>query len=216
MLVAYWAAKGGSGATVLAAAHGLRSARSTPTLLVDLDGDLPAALGVPAPEAGVAEWTSAGDAVPTDALDRIAVPVAPNLELLGRGRGPIDPARAAVLAALLARSARTVVVDCGSRPGPATGAVARAASRSILVTRACYLALQRLDEVDLAPTDVALVREERRALEVADVEARVGAPVRLSVKLDPGVARAIDAGLLCSRLPWGLRRALASAGLDPA
>src|SRR5690554_3312679 len=38
VLIAYWAAKGGSGATVLAAAHALAAAVAGPTLAVDLDG----------------------------------------------------------------------------------------------------------------------------------------------------------------------------------
>lgn len=208
MLIAYWAAKGGSGATVLAAAHALRAAHASPTLLVDLDGDLPDVLGVPRPDAGVAEWAAAGDAVPADALDRIAVPVAPNLELIGRGQGTIDPTRADVLSALLRRSARTVVVDCGSRPDVVGRAVARAAGRSVLVTRACYLALRRLHDIDLAPTEIALVREENRSLEPADVAATVGAPVRMSVRVDDRIARAVDSGMLRCRMPRSLARAL--------
>lgn len=212
MLIAYWAAKGGSGATVLAAAHALRLAGATPTLLVDLDGDLPGALGVPTPEAGVAEWLAAGTSVPADALDRIARPVGPNLQLIGRGVGPLDEARAPVLADLLSRSAHTVVVDCGSRPGPTALVVARRAQRSVLVTRACYLAVQRVASVDLAPTEVALVKEAQRALGADDVAAAVGAPVRTRVGIDPGVARAVDSGLLTSRMPRALVRAFGSSG----
>lgn len=209
MLIAYWAAKGGSGATVLAAAHALRLAASTPTLLVDLDGDLPAALGVPEPAAGVAEWTVAGDRVPVDALDRIAVSVGPNLQLIGRGAGTIAADRADVLADLLVRSPHTVVVDGGSRPGTVAAAAIRRAHRSILVTRACYLAIRRFGELDLAPTEVALVREPQRALGPDDVAAAIGVPIRTRIPIDPGVARAVDSGLLASRLPRSLVRALA-------
>lgn len=209
MLIAYWAAKGGSGATVLAAAHALRLATTTPTLLVDLDGDLPAVLGVPEATAGIAEWSVAGDRVPVDALDRIAVSVGPNLQLIGRGDGPLDAGRADVLAALLARSPHTVVVDGGSRPGPVASAVIRRARRSVLVTRACYLAIRRFGGLDLAPSEVALVREPQRALGADDVEAAIGAPVRTRISIDPAIARAVDSGLLASRLPRSLVRALA-------
>ncbi|MDZ7676795.1 MAG: hypothetical protein U5K30_17230 [Acidimicrobiales bacterium] len=211
MLIAYWAAKGGSGATVLAAAHALRAGLAAPTLLVDLDGDLPGALGVPTPEAGVADWCAAGRDVPADALERIAVPVGPNLALIGRGRGPLDERRARVLAGMLARSARTVIADCGSQPGPAASTVARAADRSILVTRACYLAVRRMHDIELAPTEVALVQEKQRALAGDDIATAVGAPIRTRVAIDPAVARAVDSGLLANRMPRALARALAGA-----
>ena len=45
MITVCWAAKGGSGTTVFAAALAL--SRSAPTLLVDLDGDQPSVFGVP-------------------------------------------------------------------------------------------------------------------------------------------------------------------------
>ncbi len=211
MLIAYWAAKGGSGASVLAAAHALVAAAAGPTVLVDLDGDLPCVIGCEPAEAGVAQWLAAGASVPTDALDRIAGPVTSNLRLVGRGTGPLDPDRADVLAHLLAASPRTVVVDCGTRPGPVGRSVARAADRSVLVTRACYVALRRQADHDLAPTEVALVREPCRALHGRDVEAALGTPVRTTVPFDPAISRAVDAGLLRTRLPRPLARAL-SAG----
>lgn len=208
MLIAYWAAKGGSGTTVVAAAHALRVAVTSPTLLVDLDGDLPGALGTPTPDAGAAEWLAAGAGVPADALDRLALPIGPNLQFIGRGDGPLDEARAPVLADLLVRSPHTVVVDCGSRPAGAARAVAKRAARSVLVTRACYLAVQRCASVDLAPTEVALVREPQRALSADDIAECVGAPIRMRVPIDPAVARAVDSGLLASRMPRALIRAV--------
>lgn len=212
MLIAYWAAKGGAGATVLAAAHALVSAHHRATVAVDLDGDLACALGVDVADApGTADWLRAGADVPTDALDRLLVPVADDLHLLPRGTGPLEPARAAVLGRLLAASPREVVLDAGTRPGPAARALVREADRSVLVTRACYLALRRLHSVDLAPTEVALVREAARALGADDVSAAVGVPVRTTVGVEPGIARAVDAGLLVSRLPRALSRAVGAA-----
>ena len=151
---------------------------------------------------------AAGTRVPADALDRLALPIGPNLQFIGRGAGPLDEGRAPVLADLLARSPHTVVVDCGSRPGGAARVVAKRAGRSVLVTRACYLAVQRSTTIDLAPTEIALVREPQRALGVADIAESVGAPVRMRVPLDPAVARAVDAGLLASRMPRVLVRAV--------
>lgn len=212
MLTAYWAAKGGSGATVLAAAHALVSSTRRTTVVVDLDGDLPAAFGIDAADRpGVAEWLGAGADVPADALDRLLVPVADDLSLLPRGAGPLDPRRAGVLGRLLATTPREVVLDAGTRPDTAAQAMVREADRSVLVTRACYLALRRLHGLGLAPTEVALVRESARALGASDVAHAVGVPVRTTVGVDPGIARAIDAGLLTARLPRSLARAAAGA-----
>lgn len=213
MLIAYWAAKGGAGATVLAAAHALVAATRRATVVVDLDGDLPLALGVDAADRpGVAEWLRAGPDVPADALDRLLVPVADELTLLPRGTGPLDETRASVLGRLLATTPREVVLDAGTRPGGAACAVAREADRSVLVTRACYLALRRVPHVGLAPTEVALVCEPNRSLGRRDVADAVGVPVRTTVDVDPGIARAVDAGLLAARLPRGLAKAAAGAG----
>lgn len=214
MLTAYWAAKGGAGATVLAAAHGLVASAHRATIVVDLDGDLPAALGVEAgaDRPGVADWLRAGADVPADALDRLLVPVADDLWLLPRGTGTLDPARAAVLGRLLSGTPREVVVDAGTRPDAAAQAVVREADRSVLVTRACYLALRRLHGTALAPTEVALVREPSRVLGPSDVTDVVGVPVRTTVPLDPGIARAVDAGLLASRMPRALARAASAVG----
>jgi Flp pilus assembly CpaE family ATPase len=214
VLITYWAAKGGSGTTVVAAAHALRAAADGPALLVDLAGDLPRVLDVPEPAAGVADWLAAGAQVPTDALDRIATTATTNLRLLGRGCGPLDDRRADVLAHLLAGMPRTVVVDCGTRPGPVGRTVARAADRSVLVTRACYVAIRRQLDHELAPTEITLVRESQRSLKTADITAALGVPVRTSIPFDPAISRAVDAGLLRSRLPRALARRVALD--DPA
>jgi hypothetical protein len=212
VLTAYWAAKGGAGATVLAAAHALMASAHRATIVVDLDGDLPATLGVEACGPGVADWLRAGADVPADALDRLLIPVADDLTLLPRGDGPLDPVRAGVLGRLLAGTPRDVVVDAGTRPVVAAQAIVREADRSVLVTRPCYLALRRLPGMELAPTEVALVREGSRVLGAGDVTAVVGVPVRTTVPHDPSIARAVDAGLLASRLPRGLARAAATSG----
>jgi len=217
VLTAYWAAKGGVGATVLAAAHAVASSAHRHTVAADLDGDLGRALGVDAPDHhGIADWLRAGADVPADALDRLLVPVGPDLWLLPRGRGPLPPERAGVLGRLLAEAPREVVVDAGTRPGAAAAAVVRHAHRSVLVTRACYLALRRLEGVDLAPTEVALVLEGERALGPQDVAGVTGAPVRTTVDVHPAIARAVDAGLLRSRLPRRLARAVRPSGATPA
>ena len=53
-----------------------------------------------------------------------------------------------------------------------------------------------------------LVTESERVLGRDDVEAVLGVPVVADVPVNPAIARAVDAGLLASRLPRPLDRAL--------
>jgi cellulose biosynthesis protein BcsQ len=214
MLIACWSAKGGSGTTVVAASLAALLSRHQPTLLVDLDGDVPPAVGMPDDDrAGVGDWLAAGDHVAPDALGRLEVAVGPRLSLLPVGTAIADAGagRADVLLALLAADERPVVVDCGAEPAGVCLAVAAGASHSLLVLRPCYLALRRALRAPLRPSGLVLVDEPGRALGRRDVEEVLGVPVRATVPLDPSVARAVDAGLLATRVPFGLRRALRSA-----
>lgn len=215
MFVSCWSAKGGVGTTVVAASLGLVLSEVRPALLVDLAGDLPAVLGVTEPDGpGVAAWAAAGSEVPADALSRLEVPVRPGLDLLPRGRrGSIEAERAALLGGLLAADDRDVVVDCGvvDESSPLLPLVA-STTTSLLVTRPCYLGLRRAVVAPTRPTGVVLVDEPGRALDRADVEGVVGVPVVATVALEAGIARAVDAGLLASRLPRSLRRSLRSVG----
>jgi hypothetical protein len=214
VLISCWSSKGGVGTTVVAASLAVLLARRSPAgaLLVDLGGDAPAALGLPDPTGpGVAGWLAAGTDVPPDALHRLEEPAADGLALLPRGSGRLAPDRGDVLAALLGADDRAVVVDCGAGPRGSALAVAAGATRSILVTRACFLALRRAVAAPLRPSEVVLLTEPGRSLSRADVEGCLGAPVVAEVAVDPAVARAVDAGLLAARLPRGLARDLGHA-----
>ena len=229
MFTTCWSVKGGSGTTVVAAALASLAADGPGALLVDLVGDAPAVLGLPEPASpGLAGWM-AEPHLPPDALARLEVPVAPGLALLPAGHpgatdaGPspdasLGPARALLLAALLARDHRRVVVDAGvlhhrtlSAAGGLPLTLAAAASVSYLVLRPCYLALRRAAAAPLAPSAVVVVREPGRVLDAAEVAAVVGAPVRAVVDLDPAIARAVDAGTLATSLPRSLARQLRTA-----
>jgi MinD-like ATPase involved in chromosome partitioning or flagellar assembly len=216
MVVSCWSAKGGSGTTVVAVSLALvLASRGDPgVLLVDLAGDAPAALGLPEPSGpGLSAWAAAGAEVPADALARIEVGVLPGLDLLPRGHGgELVADRLDLLGALLAADHRTVVVDCGtiSSGSPALG-LAAGATTSLLVTRPCYLALRRAVAAPIRPSAAVLVVEPGRALDRSDVESVLGVPVTAEVAVEPGVARAVDAGLLATRLPRGLQRALRGA-----
>lgn len=213
MLVACWSAKGGSGTTVVAASLSLLlSRRGGSALVADLAGDLPAALGMAEPGGpGLAGWLGAGAEVPPDALARLEVHAEGGLSLLPRGEGPLSEERADVLAALLSADPRPVVADCGADPRGAAQTLAAGATRSILVTRACFLALRRALSAPIRPSEVVLVTEPGRSLSRLDVEDCIGAPVTAEVSVDPSVARAVDAGLLATRLPRGLARELGRA-----
>lgn len=222
----FWSAKGGVGCTVVATATALGLAATTPTLIVDLAGDVAALLGRPPCDVGLAGWLDA-PAPPPDALSRLEREVAPNLALLswgpepdggsesGAGESISTPGRptdrAEILARLVDFDARTILVDIGVRAA-ADGRrsliaehLLSLASRSTLVTRACYLAV-RAAEPWPPPDDVVLVARQGRALRADDVAAAVGAPVVAELRWDPAVARAVDAGLFGSRVPRSLRR----------
>ncbi|MGH9180241.1 MAG: hypothetical protein ACRDY5_00775 [Acidimicrobiales bacterium] len=177
---------------------------------VDLDGDLPAVLGLADPGGpGVAEWLAAGPDLGPDALAGLEVDAGGGLAVVPRGEGPLagDGER---LAAALA-GPRHAVVDCGSTAHATGLAVAGAASLSLLVLRPCYLALRRAVAAPLRPSGVIRVTEPGRALGRHDVEDALGVPVRAEVAWDPAIARCVDAGLLAGRVPRALERALRRA-----
>jgi hypothetical protein len=223
MVTLCWAAKGGSGTTVVASALALGSVR--PSLLVDLDGEIPAVLGLAEPDRpGVAEWLTSEASV--DHLADLLIDVGPQTWLLpwrsttarvGDVNGdphhpasPGDPNRWALLGHWLHdwsdQWGCDVTVDCGTRPPPPR--LCDHATRSLLVTRACYLSLRRAVRSPVRPTGVVLVDEPGRSLGQRDIEHALGVPVEAVVSLDPAVARAVDAGLLASRLPRMVTMAL--------
>ena len=213
-MVVCWSVKGGVGTSVVSVAMAVASARRTDTLLIDLGGDLPAMLGLAEPDGpGFCEWLGA-DAVGVEAIGRLEHEAGTRLRMVHRGRSSLDgAARAATAAAALAADARAVVVDAG-RFGldDAADRVRRAllegATRSILVLRPCYLALRRALAAPVRPDGIVLLSEPGRAISRTDVSDVLGRPVLAEIPIDPSIARAVDAGLLASRLPDGLARAL--------
>lgn len=240
MVVVCWSVKGGSGTTVLAACLAAVAAQTLgrSTLLVDLGGDLPAAVGVDDPGAsGVVDWLAtattsrrhdpppmadAGAAegspvtIVADAdVAGLEVSVGDRLSILPRGSAPVGAVAAStgeLLAARLGADGRFVVVDAGTRPpgGPPTPAdrVIEAADRSLLVVRPCYLALRHVTRARGRIDGVVVVEEPGRSLGADDVSAVTGAPVVARVRVEPQVARVVDAGLLTGRMPHAVERAM--------
>jgi len=207
LLLALWSPKGGSGTSVVAAALSLVLARRGPARLADLDGDQPAIFGLPPePVAGLGAWLAEGPEAPTEALDRLAIPVAAGLHVLPFGvvpRGTPEPAPesgAALVTAL--RDGPDTVIDVG--PHDQLGeAVVEVADFSVIVLRSCYLGLRRAIRRPLVArvAGAVLVEEGGRALGHEDVAEVLGCPVLARVPVRSSIARTVDAGLLASRLP---------------
>ena len=217
-----WSPKGGSGTTVVAAALAVvRAGSGARVLLVDLAGDMPAALGMATPSGpGVLDWLADPDAE-VDAIDRLVLPVTEGLALLpagGVGRRRWSPDRSVALAAALGgrlASGRSVVVDAGGCGGPVVSAdhddlvVALAGpGRSLMVTRSCYLALRAAMNAQVVADGVVVIAEPGRSLNDRDVSDVLSVPVVASIVADPAIARAVDAGLLVRRVPRVLAREL--------
>jgi hypothetical protein len=207
--------KGGSGTTVVASTLALLAA-SAPmgALLVDLAGDVPAALGLPEPVGpGVHEWLAADPAVEADALGHLTTAATPGLRVLPAGArsGRAAPAaRVDLLGQALAAESAEVVVDLGV-PSADLGPLLACAHRSLLVLRPCYLALRRAASLASRPTGVVAVMEPGRALGRREIEDVIGVKVAAEIDVQPTIARAVDAGLLSARLPRGLSRTLKAA-----
>jgi hypothetical protein len=224
VFIACWSTKGGVGTTVVAAALAILLARRSPAgaLIVDLAGDVPAALGSPSSRsggrdggAGVADWLAAAPDVPPDGLVRLEARAGPGLAVVPRGDGPLRPGIGAdSLAALLVDERRPVVVDCGrldSSSADVALSLAAGATRSLLVVRSCFLGLHRARDALIRPSGVVLVAEPGRSIAPNDVEAVLDVPVLCRVRVTDTIARAVDAGLLAAHLPRTLAKDLRHA-----
>jgi len=215
VLLALWSPKGGSGTSVLAAACAAVLARRGGCRLADLAGDQPAVLGLGAdPETGLAEWLATGPDAPAEALDRLAVEVAPGLRLVPAGtRRVLAPAAAAEAGAALGIALRSgdgpCIVDAGRADDPAGRMVVEVADASVIVVRGCYLTLRRAvhTPLTLRAAGIAFVDEPGRALGPAEARDVLDRPILVRVPVRPAVARAVDAGVLAVRPPDGLARA---------
>jgi hypothetical protein len=220
VLLALWSPKGGAGTSVLAAACALVLARKADgARIADLGGDQPAIFALSSePPTGLLDWLAAGPEAPVDALERLAITAAPGVALLPRGgtadRGlaPRPAAEAgAALAVVLRDGPVPTIVDVDATAGAAGRALVEVADVSVIVVRGCYLALRRAVRSPLLAraAGVVLVEEQGRSLGPSEVADVLDQPVLARVQVRPSVARAVDAGVLASRLPDALARPVA-------
>ena len=220
-LTVCWSAKGGSGTTVVAASLALDS--MGPSVLVDVDGDLPIMLGVPEPGGqGLSDWFDSD--APPDAVVDLAIDLDDTTRLIPRGPNRISrrAPRWEELGRWFAASDVEFVAAVGlgdppvgfvpAAPPTATGAAAAPAGvRGLLITRPCYVALMRARLLDARPDGVILIDERGRGISARDVEISTGAPVVAKVPFDPAIARAVDRGLLAMALPGSMKNILGRA-----
>ncbi|MEM8621728.1 MAG: hypothetical protein AAGF73_18630 [Actinomycetota bacterium] len=215
MLTVLWAAKGGTGTTFVSCALALDDRRTT--LLVDLDGDIPNALGLPSNDRpGAHDWLRS-DAPPEHLAD-LLVSATDNLVVLPAHPANTERSGEAVAAdrwAALAdwcsewhaRGQRNVVIDAGTGSPPES--LIDVADHALLVTRRCYLALSAARRVTGRATGVVLIDEDGRTLPRRGVTETTGAPIAATVRYDRTAFQALDAGLLHTPLPRAIRRHLA-------
>ncbi|MEM9516211.1 MAG: hypothetical protein AAGA42_15280, partial [Actinomycetota bacterium] len=218
MLTVLWAAKGGTGTTLTACALAL--AQPLSTMLVDLDGDVPRALGIGSRDRpGLDDWL-ASDA-PDDHLADLLIRGPADLVILparrdttprptDRMRRPQLEERWTTLATWCAdwasQADRHAYVDAGTGEPPPQ--FVDAADRALLVTRRCFLGLSLARQLDAHPTGLVLLDEHGRTMPTRAITEAVGAPIVARVRHERAVFQAVDAGLATAPLPRSTHRAL--------
>ena len=211
-MIVCWSVKGGSGTTVVASTIALMRAAESQrgALLVDLAGDVPAVLGLAESSGpGINDWFANCDHGSRMTLQSIAIQATANLQIIARGSKQLETnANFSELCAALKSFDLPIIVDAGCGL-PSPDLLANASS-SLLITRPCYLSLRRAAQLSVSPTGIVLINEAGRALGKHDVEAVIGAPVVAEIDFDAAIARAVDAGLLASRIPTIMSKQLAA------
>lgn len=211
-MIVCWSVKGGSGTTVVASTIALMRAAESQrgALLIDLVGDVPAVLGLAESSGpGINDWFANCDHGSRMTLQSIAIQATANLQIIARGSKHLEKnANFTELCAALKTFDLPIIVDAGCGL-PSPDLLANASS-SLLITRPCYLSLRRAAQLSVSPTGIVLINEAGRALGKHDVEAVIGAPVVAEIDFDSAIARAVDAGLLASRIPTIMSKQLAA------
>ena len=211
-ILTVYATKGGQGTTTTAAALAVTTnQQGQRVLLIDTDGDLPAILGHPQHHGpGLSDYIID----PNVTLADITVSIREGLDLIPRGTGPITfDTYTYGLVTGGCDHYDTVIIDLGTANADDWH---EHADETVIVTRPCYLAVRRAIHLPRRPSHVILINEPGRALSTHDIEVVLGVPVTATIPVDIETARIIDAGLLATRLPQHIHRALRPivTGLD--
>lgn len=214
MLLPVWSAKAGAGCTTLTLAlASALVAKGDECLLVDLGGDLPAAVGIVEPTAGVSDWLAQtpGNLAALQRLERDSGRDGVDIIALGNSLDWHVDADEHLIDALRDHD-RCVIVDVGDRYGSRSDSLTRLRSLvadepgSIFVVRSGYLEVRRALRHEVRPEAMVLVRENGRGLDRYDLLRLLGTPVSAEVDYDPRIAKAIDNGTLLRRTPKTLSR----------
>jgi len=205
-MFACWSVKGGSGTTVFASALALAlAAKRGRATLIDLDGDVPAVLGLQERSGhGIRDWL-ASSTREHDSLASLRIAATTKVDIIPAGS-------ASSFSADALEDLRTVVddntvIDFGALRPP--DVFRESCSADWLITRPCYLSLRRAARLEQRPRGVVVLREAGRALTRRDIESVTGAPVVAEIGVSDVIARSVDAGLLATRLPKRLDEELA-------
>lgn len=199
MSTLFMSPKGGNCTTVTASAFALVSAmRGTNTLLIDLCGDIPAAIGLAEQHGpGINDWLNENNIGDPQQMVMLGTPVIPGLVVLHRGaRFVAGEPRWEALAAAISSLPHDVIIDAGTTYVPEV--LTQAVSNVSMVVKPCYLSLRRASRL-ARPNNVFVIKEENRALTVKDVGNVLGVPVAAEIPYEAAISRAVDAGLLTAR-----------------
>lgn len=213
MSIIFTSPKGGNGTTVAAASYALLAAlRGQRTVLIDLCGDQPATVGVAEPSGpGVNNWLSENHHGDASSLLGLGSEVTPDLLIVHRGSPFIDgEPRWNALAEAISTIPFSVVIDAGV--GRIPHALSTTARHILTVVKPCYLTLRRATELT-RPITAFVVAESGRALTTKDVVQVLGAELGAEIPYDPAIARAVDAGLLPTRVEQLLGRHITTLDL---
>ena len=200
MSTIFMSSKGGNCTTVTAAAYAYLSAiRGNNVLLIDLCGDIPAVIGAAQPTTpGINDWLSEGCTLNAEQLVQLGDPVMQGLVVVHTGSSVVDgEPRWKELADAIHSLPHTVIFDAGT--GFIPEVLRNAVSEITMVTRSCYLSLRHATTLQ-RPTNAFLIEESGRALTASDVSHVLGVPIMAKIPYDSTISRAVDAGLLPSRV----------------
>lgn len=209
MFVILSSVKGGVGTSVTSAALALLLSRDStrPTYLVDIGGgDQPDILGLPAIADGITPWLTSPDRRLTD----LAVDVTDALHLVPSGDGRLPSGTSWMTPLALAlddlRHRANIVIDAGLLD--TTTHLDPMADRRLMVMRPCYVGLRHVVSAVNHWDGLVLVRPPDRVLTTRDVTSVCDMQLAAEIPMTPDVSRAVDAGVLRSRLPSTLVRSL--------